>query len=377
MLTSVPSPPHGPYVAPNPHPDVPDQRGNVALRMPLPDCGSTFHRASFNHPIFRKIRSMAAQENRPAHRTGSRDSAPMDDPGVPAPSSPPGTWVLPPTLTLISWVPGDQAASPTWQACCPLLQGPVDTAVHTLWPEGGLCSARGQSSSTWSSGQDPRVPRPPAHRSRLTTGRATPLTFNSQLKQVRSCVAAPGVPGSGILLCFTPRASEARTSPCDSAETLAEGVQRHLSRVPRRKHVLFYFLMGPVPLPGAGSPAGRIVLAPGSKNAEHTPSLLHAPPSQAGMFLIFYEKQLFLFSEFRVAAWRRVIIVVYGFDSQVGQMTPTGISNELKTFCEYLECFQVCVCICVRACMRVNEIKIDTHTFSYLCASSVLYDFVL
>ena len=150
----------------------------------------------FNHLIFRKIRSVAAQEGHPARRTGTRDGTPTDDPGVPAPSPPPGTRVLPPTLTLISWVPGDQAASPTWQACCPLLQGPVDTDVHTLRLEGGLCSARGQPSSTWPSGQDPRVPRPPAHRSRLSTGRANPLIFDSQLKQVRSCVAAPGVPGS-------------------------------------------------------------------------------------------------------------------------------------------------------------------------------------
>lgn len=69
--------------------------------------------------------------------------------------------------------------------------------------------------------------------------------------------------------------------------------------------------------------------------------------------------------------------MVYGFDSQLGQMTPTGISNELKTFCECLECFQVCVRTCVHAGVCVCEIKIDTHTFSYLCASSVLYDFVL
>lgn len=38
VLTSVPSPPRGPYVTPNPSPDLLDQRRNFALHTHLPDC---------------------------------------------------------------------------------------------------------------------------------------------------------------------------------------------------------------------------------------------------------------------------------------------------------------------------------------------------
>ena len=56
--------------------------------------------------------------------------------------------------------------------------------------------------------------------------------------------------------------------------------------------------------------------------------------------------------------------MVYGSDSQAGQMAPRGASDELKTFCD--------ACVCARACVCVCEIEIEVHSLLPSDASSCL-----